>query len=88
MVPAGQPAMVGVELLGAQAGEATAVWVSMQAAAGKPGRQRVRCVAAGGRWEAVLPGLPPGAYDVTVEAVNVPGVDQVRCEEVIGVVEQ
>jgi pimeloyl-ACP methyl ester carboxylesterase len=86
MVPAGQPVTVDVELLGASAGDATAVWVSVHRSDSEPGRQRVRCVAACGRWQAVLPGLPAGAYEVTVEAVNVPGVDQVRCEEVIGVV--
>ena len=56
---------------------AEAVWIGIE------GRPDIRC----GLGQTVIPGLPPGQYRVRVSAVGVPDVDQVHCDEVIGVVE-
>ncbi|MEV4052966.1 hypothetical protein AB0J55_17420 [Amycolatopsis sp. NPDC049688] len=80
----GESVTIGVRLLGAR--YADAVWVRLRPLDGGPGRWRTNARQVHGGWLADIPGLPPGAYDVLVDAVGVPDFDQVRCQDVVGVV--
>jgi hypothetical protein len=90
MVLAGEPMAVAAEVLGA-AGDAAGAWVTVCPAAGpqpQPGQQkRYRLSPAGGRWRGVIPGRRPGAYALLVQAIGIPGAGQLRCAEMIGVVD-
>ncbi|WP_104815691.1 triacylglycerol lipase [Kitasatospora sp. MMS16-BH015] len=86
-VPAGAPVEVGVTLHGAEADERTAVRVRVRPEGDADGANWIAGVRSGAvQWAATLPPLRPGAYHLTVEAVQVPEVDQLRCDEVFGVV--
>jgi len=84
--PANEPVTLSAELLGAVADEQTGVWVTVLARHGDT-RHRVPADRHGDTWVATVPGLAPGTYEVRVDAVAVPGADQVRCTDVIGVVD-
>jgi len=85
--PAGQTVELSAQLFGAEPCDATAVWVRVRAVDEPSDWHRVRAERRGDAWTASVTGLGPGTYDVRVDAVAVPGVDQVRCEDLIGVVQ-
>ncbi|HET8681285.1 MAG TPA: hypothetical protein VFM54_05355, partial [Micromonosporaceae bacterium] len=85
-VPAGEPVPVEARLYGAPAGPA-AVWVRVKSLDdGNVRRQPCRMAETADGWRAVLDPLPEGRYGVAVEAVNVPGVDRVRCVDMVAAV--
>lgn len=84
--PAGHPVRLCAELLGASPDETTTVWATAQSVEDPEWRTRVRADRVGNSWAATLPPLPAGTYQLRVDAVGVPGVDQVRCTDVLGVV--
>lgn len=86
-VAAGDALRVEATLLGAAGADAASVTVSSvddQAAA----PVTVGLARAGdARWAGQVPGLSPGLYECVVGVVGVPEVDQVRCADVLAVVE-
>ncbi|MGQ0777761.1 MAG: lipase/acyltransferase domain-containing protein [Pseudonocardiales bacterium] len=87
VVAAGEPFTVAAELLGSTAVEGASAWLRVAPDGGPTTAQPLRMTGADGRWQATVPGLAPGIYQVSVEAVNVPRVDQVLGGDVIGVIE-
>ena len=83
---AGEPVAVSAQLLGADPDSPSGAWVSVVSADTLTGRARYRMEYADGWWRAEVPVAGPGAYRVTVEAVDVPRVDRVACSDVVGVV--
>jgi hypothetical protein len=77
------PVTLTAELHGAIPDDRTAVWVT--ALRGEQRVAREKAMRVGERWEATLVGLPEGEFTVRVEATNVPGHDNLRCEDIIGV---
>ncbi|GAA1181619.1 hypothetical protein GCM10009664_54700 [Kitasatospora gansuensis] len=86
-VPAGSPVEVGVVLHGAAADERTSVRVRVRAEDGTDGTDWIAGArVAEARWRVSVPGLRPGVHHLVAEAVQVPRVDQLRCDEVFGAV--
>lgn len=84
---AGEPIPLGVTLHGAVPDETTRVWVSVTGPEGEPVGSAEGTPADDG-WQAELAALPVGQYRVRVEAVGVPDVDQVVCEDTILVMDE
>ena len=85
---AGEPFTVAAELLGTGDVQGAVAWARIEpdgdgAAPSPP----LRMSGEGGRWVVTVPGMAPGTYRVSVEAVDVPGVDRVVNGDVIGVIE-
>jgi len=85
---------VTAELLGTTDMEGAVAWLRVApevspAAGGTPAvpPEPWETDGADGRWEVTLPGLAPGKYRLTVEAVNVPRVDRVPSGDVVGAIE-
>lgn len=78
------PVTVTADLHGAIPDDKTGVWVT--ALRGDDHVARERAVRVGEAWVAMLVGLPKGEFTIRVEATNVPGHDNIRCEDTIGVV--
>jgi pimeloyl-ACP methyl ester carboxylesterase len=85
MVLAREPMAIAAEVLGA-AGDAASAWVTVRPAGRRGQPRRYRLTPAGGRWRGVIPGREPGACALLVQAMGIPGVGQLRCAEMIGVV--
>jgi pimeloyl-ACP methyl ester carboxylesterase len=87
---AGTPFPVTAELLGTDDVTGAVAWVRVEPN-GEGGdvlaRRPLQMTGEAGRWTATLPGLAPGTYRITVEAVNVPAVDRIVTGDVIGVIE-
>jgi len=86
VVAAGQPFTVVAELLGTSDVQGASGWLRVAPEDG-PAAEPVPMTGGDGRWELTVGGLAPGAYWLTVEAVNVPRVDRVTGCDVVGVIE-
>ena len=83
--PAGNPITVEVNL--PEIAGDTTVWgrVLSPSGSGAP-IAPVKGHRTGDRWSIELPELAAGTYSIRVDAVNVPGRNDLRCEDVVGVV--
>ncbi|MGP3970340.1 esterase/lipase family protein [Streptomyces sp. 6N223] len=92
---AGTPHRLRVRLLGAEPEAGTRLHAEVRSApladpapASPPPRRRVTdwSDAGNGSWTSMLPPLPPGRYELTVQAVRVPAAGRVTARTVLGVV--
>lgn len=86
LAAAGEPVHLTVDLIGATGAETASATLSLvDDLASVPVPVNLTRVAET-RWVGRLPGLAPGLYECVVGAVGVPGIDQVRCGDVLAVV--
>jgi hypothetical protein len=87
VLTAGEPFTVAAELIGTSDVEGASAWLRITPEDGPPAAEPLWMTGGDGRWQVTVPGLAPGTYRLTVEAVNVPRVDRVAGDEVVGVIE-
>ncbi|MET7483525.1 hypothetical protein [Streptomyces sp. NPDC005538] len=85
VLPARSTHPVRVRLLGAHREADTRVQAALYGPGGA--RRLTEWTDTNGDWEAILPPLPPGRYELTVQALRVPVVGRVTARSVVGVVE-